>query len=87
MPAVETLDQFKWFQKRDPDNELSAGTSQYCIDRLHNPLQSRLAHVGAELIGIPAMLDEQSVYSAVQSCLSVTDKIAWVMILWRPQSA
>jgi len=31
MPAAETLDQFERFQKRDPDDELPAGTLQYWL--------------------------------------------------------
>jgi hypothetical protein len=56
--AADTLDQFERFQDRDLDDELPAGTLQYWVDRLHDPRQSRLAHMGVELMSIPAMSDE-----------------------------
>jgi len=71
MPAAETLDRFEWFQERDPDDELPAGTLQYWVDRLHDPRLSRHAHVGVDLMSIPAILDEpERLFSSAKLLIS-----------------
>jgi hypothetical protein len=75
--AADSVDQFERFQEWNPDDDIPGGPLQYWVDRLNDPHQSLVAHMGVELMSIPAKSDEPE-HLFCSAKLRITDRRNWL---------